>query len=34
MVVALLVCLPWLTQKMVEYSELLFASIPKTIMGG
>jgi flagellar biosynthetic protein FliQ len=34
MVVALLVCLPWLTQKMVEYSELLFTSIPKTLMGG
>jgi flagellar biosynthesis protein FliQ len=34
MVVALLVCLPWLTQKMVEYSSLLIANIPKTIMGG
>ena len=34
MVVALFVCLPWLTQKMVEYSEFLFASIPRTIMGG
>ena len=34
MVVALFVCLPWLTQKMVEYSELVFTSIPKTLMGG
>ena len=34
MVVALLVCLPWLTQKMIEYSELVFASIPKTLLGG
>jgi flagellar biosynthesis protein FliQ len=34
MVVALLVALPWLTQKMIEYSEFLFVSIPKTVMGG
>ncbi len=34
MFIALLLCLPWLTQKMVEYSEFLIVSIPKTISGG
>ncbi len=34
MFVALLLCLPWLTQKMIEYSELLITNIPKTISGG
>ena len=33
-VAALLVCLPWLTQKMIEYSEHLIVNIPKTITGG
>lgn len=33
MTAALLVCLPWLTQKMIEYSELVFTNIPKTLMG-
>jgi flagellar biosynthetic protein FliQ len=34
MVAALTVCLPWLLQKMLEYSELLFTNIPKTVSGG
>lgn len=34
MVAVLILCLPWLVQKMVEYSETLFVSIPKTVMGG
>jgi flagellar biosynthesis protein FliQ len=34
MFVALLVSLPWLTQKLIEYSELLITNIPKTISGG
>jgi flagellar biosynthetic protein FliQ len=27
-------CLPWLVQKMVEYSEYLISNIPRTIVGG
>ena len=34
MVAVLILCLPWLIQKMVEYSESLIINIPKTIMGG
>ncbi|MCE9526778.1 MAG: flagellar biosynthesis protein FliQ [Planctomycetales bacterium] len=34
MFVALLLCLPWLTQKLIEYSEVLITNIPKTISGG
>ena len=34
MFVALLLCLPWLTQKMIEYSEALITNIPRTISGG
>jgi flagellar biosynthesis protein FliQ len=34
MVAVLILCLPWLVQKMVEYSETLFTNIPKTVMGG
>jgi flagellar biosynthetic protein FliQ len=34
MVAALTLCLPWLLQKMIEYSEALFMNIPKTISGG
>jgi len=34
MVAVLIVCLPWLVQKMVEYSEYLITNIPKTIAGG
>jgi flagellar biosynthesis protein FliQ len=26
-------CLPWLIQRLVEYSQLLMANIPATIMG-
>jgi flagellar biosynthetic protein FliQ len=32
--VALGFCLPWLVERMVEYSELLITNIPQTIMGG
>jgi flagellar biosynthetic protein FliQ len=34
MLAALVFCLPWLIQKMVEYSEVLIVSIPRTIGGG
>jgi flagellar biosynthetic protein FliQ len=34
MVAAVVFCLPWLVQKMIEYSEVLIANIPKTIAGG
>jgi flagellar biosynthetic protein FliQ len=34
MVAVLILCLPWLVQKMVEYSSFLIANIPKTIAGG
>jgi flagellar biosynthetic protein FliQ len=34
MVAALTLTLPWLLQKMIEYSEALFTNIPKTISGG
>jgi flagellar biosynthesis protein FliQ len=34
MVAVLILCLPWLVQKMVEYSEVLITNIPKTISGG
>ena len=34
MVAVLVFCLPWLVQKMVEYSEFLYVNIPKTIAGG
>ena len=34
MVAVLILCLPWLVQKMVEYSEALITNIPKTITGG
>jgi flagellar biosynthesis protein FliQ len=34
MVGILILCLPWLVQKMVEYSEVLITNIPKTILGG
>lgn len=34
MVAVLVICLPWLVQKMVEYSETLIANIPRTIVGG
>ena len=31
---ALIVCLPWLIQRMLEYSETLFVNIPRSISGG
>jgi flagellar biosynthetic protein FliQ len=31
---ALVIALPWLVQKMVEYSEGLIVNIPRTISGG
>lgn len=34
MVAVLVFALPWLVQKMVEYSEGLIVNIPKTIGGG
>ena len=34
MVGILILCLPWLVHKMVEYSEVLITNIPKTILGG
>ena len=34
MVGILVLCLPWLVQKMIEYSEVLIENIPKTIAGG
>ena len=34
MVAALTLTLPWLLQRMIEYSESLFINIPKTISGG
>jgi len=34
MVAVLVFCLPWLVQKLVEYSEHLYVNIPKTIVGG
>ena len=32
-VAAIGLCLPWLLQRLVEYSQLLIANIPTTIMG-
>jgi flagellar biosynthetic protein FliQ len=34
MVLALMLCLPWLVQRMMTYSENLFTEIPTTIIGG
>jgi len=34
MVAVLILCLPWLVQKLVEYSEGLISNIPRTIAGG
>ena len=34
MVLALAFCLPWIVQQMMEYSETLFANIPRIITGG
>jgi flagellar biosynthetic protein FliQ len=34
MAAVIVLCLPWLVQKMVEYSEYLITNIPNTIVGG
>ena len=34
MTLVLVICLPWLIQRMVTYSEDLITSIPRTLMGG
>ena len=34
MVVALGLCLPWLVERMVQYSQTLITNIPQTIVGG
>lgn len=34
MVAVLILCLPWLVQKMVEYSQELIEGIPRAVMGG
>ena len=34
MVVALAVCLPWLVQKMIDYSAELIGGIPEMLVGG
>ena len=31
---ALIICLPWMLQQMVEYSQTLFEQIPRSIAGG
>lgn len=34
MVVALGLCLPWIVERMVQYSQNLITNIPQTIVGG
>ena len=34
MLVALSVCLPWIVERMVQYSQTLITNIPQTIVGG
>jgi flagellar biosynthetic protein FliQ len=34
MIVALAFCLPWVLQRMIEYSQDLISNIPHTLMGG
>ncbi len=34
MVLVLLMCLPWLVQRMMVYSENLITNIPQTVLGG
>ena len=34
MVAALSLCLPWLIERMVEYSQELIANIPRMVSGG
>jgi flagellar biosynthetic protein FliQ len=33
MFIAIGICLPWLIERMVEYSQVLITNIPQTIMG-
>lgn len=33
-VVAVGLCLPWLLERLVEYSQVLFTHIPQTLSGG
>ena len=34
MIATITLCLPWLLEKMLEYSAALFTNIPRTISGG
>jgi flagellar biosynthetic protein FliQ len=34
MIVAVAFCLPWLVQRMMEYSEDIILDIPRIVMGG
>jgi flagellar biosynthetic protein FliQ len=34
MALVLVICLPWLIQRMVSYSEDLITNIPRTLLGG
>ena len=33
-VVAIVLCLPWLLERLIEYSQVLITHIPQTIAGG
>ena len=33
-VVAIALCLPWLLERLIEYSQVLITHIPQTIAGG
>ena len=34
MIVAVAVCLPWLVQRMMEYSQNVITNIPNVVLGG
>jgi flagellar biosynthetic protein FliQ len=34
MIIAIFVAMPWLIQKMMDYSEVLITNIPRTLGGG
>lgn len=34
MVLALTLCLPWIVQRMLDYSQELITNIPRVVMGG
>lgn len=34
MMLVLVLCLPWLIERMIQYSHQLIANIPQTILGG